>query len=386
MIARRTRPMIALVLALSLAACQASGTEQPTTSPSAFEPTATLGATTNPADIPAGLILFHRQGEDGVERYFTIKTDGTDEHALYTAEGCQCAHWSSDWSQVLSIGPTGHGTWSLMTMQPDGSKRTVINPPIDTLNLFVGATSADGRVIAFQGMDETDPTRNGLYLASPDLSDLRLVTPLLEGWLAVEPFGVNPDGSKIVVFADTGPDGDVTHAGDLYVINDDGSGLRQLNLPGSRAGYFDMPVISLSPDGRRAAFGMDDAVWVVDLNGGEARRITQGAGFVWAVSWSPTDEWITYTRFHGGTAVVALVRPDGSKDHEITPLNEADEANAAVWSPDGKYLLVPRDSESSSDEMRDLWIMDLHGSWIGKVTNEPTSYGTYSWAPAAGSP
>jgi Tol biopolymer transport system component len=209
------------------------------------------------------------------------------------------------------------------------------------------------------------------------------VTPLLEGWNGAGPLGVTPDGSKIVFFTDTGPLGGVTHAGDLYVINADGSGLRQLNPIGSKLEDVGMPVASLSPDGRQAAFGVDNAVWVVDLEGGDAREITPRTGYAWAVQWSPTGEWLTYTRFHGHTTAVALVRPDGSDDHEITVADETDEANAAVWSPDGKYLLVPRDSDSSLDGPRDLWIMDLEGHWIGQVTHEPSNYSTYSWAPAS---
>jgi WD40 repeat protein len=394
MTAHPTRVTFALLLTLTVAACQGSGSVQPTPSPSeaaspeptaTSEPTATPEITTNPADIPAGRILFHRRGPDGVERYFTINTGGTDEQALFTREGCECAHWSADWTQILSIGATGHGTWSLLTMQPDGSDETVIDPPIETLNLFVGVSRTDGRVIVFQGLDETNPANSGLWVASPDLTDARLVMPLADGMLAVEPSGVTPDGSKIVFFAETGPDGGITHAGDLYVINADGSGLRQLNPTGTRLGWIGMPVASLSPDGRQAAFGVDDAVWVVDLDGGEARQITPRTGFVWAVSWSPTGEWITYTRFHGRTSLVALVRPDGTDDHEITANDETDEANAAVWSPDGEYLLVPRDSDKTIDGPRDLWIMDTEGTWINQVTHEPSNYGTYSWAPAPGS-
>jgi hypothetical protein len=233
-----TRCLVLVTLvALIVAACQGSGAVQPAVSPNGVasqapsattEPTATPQVTTNPTDIPVGLIVFHRRGSDGVERYFTIRTDGTDEHALYTAEGCECAKWSADGSKVLSVGATGHGTWSLQTILPDGTNKTVIEPPEQTLNLFLGASRPDGRAIALQGMDETDPSRSGLYVVSPDLSDVRLVTPLLEGWLAVEPFGVTPDGSRIVFFVETGTEGDFSHAGDLYVINDDGSDLRQL--------------------------------------------------------------------------------------------------------------------------------------------------------------
>ena len=394
MTATRTRAALATLLTLGIAACKGSAQVQPTPTPGGIasptptatsDVTATPEVTTNPAAIPSGVILFHRQGSDGVERYFTIKTDGTGETPLYTAESCECARWSADFSQVYSVGATGHGTWSLKTVQPDGSNPTVLEPPIETLNVFMGWSSRDGSRIAVPAMDETDPSRSGLYLAAPDLSDMDLVTPLLEGWLAVEPFGFSPDGSRIVFFAETGPKDGITHAGDVYVINSDGSGLRQLNAPYAGTAYLGIPTISISPDGTQAAFSADDAVWVVDLDGGEARVITPRADFIWAVGWSPTGEWITYTQFHGSTAAVALIRPDGSDDHEITALDEADEANAAVWAPDGAYLLVPRDGESGSDEERDLWILDLKGNWITQVTDDPSTYGTYAWAAAPGS-
>jgi Tol biopolymer transport system component len=338
--------------------------------------------TASPAVVPPGRILFHRVGPDEVERYFTTNTDGTNETAVYEAEGCSCAHLSADGKRILTIGATGHGTWSLLTMNLDGSDQLTTDGPIPTLNLFIGATSSDGRVLAFEAVDETSPTNTGLWVASPTLKDARQVTPLLEGWNGAAPLGVTPDGSRILFFTDTGPLGGVTHAGDLYVINSDGSGLRQLNPIGSKLEDVGMPVASLSPDGRQAAFGVDNGVWVVDLEGGDARAITPPLGYAWAVSWSPTGEWLTYTRFHGHTTAVALVRPDGTDDHEITVADEEDEANAAVWSPDGKYLLVPRDSDSSLDGPRNLWIMDLEGHWIGQVTHGPSNYSTYHWAPA----
>ena len=377
-----------IAIALIVSACQAAPpAASPTPTRGLPDPTASPETTADvtPAPVLEGRILFHRKGPDHVERYFTINPDGTGEQALFEREGCDCAHWSADWTQILSIGPTGHGNWSLLTMKPDGSDQVVADPPIETLNLFVGVSRPNDQVIAFQGMDETNRANSGLWLAAPDLSDSRLVMPLADGMLAVEPSGVTPDGKKMVFFAETGPDGNVPHAGDVYVINTDGTGLRQLNPVGTRLWWVGMPAISLSPDGRQAVFGVDDAVWIVDLEDGEARPITARTGYVWAPSWSPTGEWITYTRFHGDLHVIALVRPDGTDDHEISPLDETDEANASVWSPDGDHLLVARDGESPSDDLRDLWTMDLDGTFIDQVTAEPSVYGTYSWAPATGS-
>lgn len=388
----RSVALVTFVVAM-VGGCSGAGTT--TSAPSASSnptPGASTTATASPSaatavtPVPPGRVVFHRRGPGEVEHYFAIDTDGTDETPLYGAEGCGCAHLSFDGRHVLSIGPTGHGTWSLMTLNLDGSDQAVVDPPIETLNLFIGASSADGRVLAFNGMDETNPANTGLWIASPSLEDARQVTRLLEGWLTIEPFGVTPDGSKIVFFAETGPNGGATHGGDLYVINADGTGLRQLNPGGpTKPAYMGMPVISLSPDGSRAAFGVADAVFIVELAGGEAHAITPRSGFVWAVTWSPTDDWLTYTRLHGRTPVIALVRPDGSDNHEISPIDETDEANAAVWSQDGDFLLVRRDLDVTTDELNDLWIMGLDGTWIGQVTHQPSSYGTYTWAPAPGS-
>lgn len=337
--------------------------------------------TATQADMPPGLILFGRRGPDGEDRSFTIKTDGSDKQALCERDGCGGAYWSAGWSQILAVGATGHGTWSLVTLDPDGSDQVVIEPPIETLSLFVGASSADGRLIAFYGQDDTDPSRNGLYVAQPGLSHLKLVTPLDEGWLEVDPDAVTPDGSKVVFFVDTGPEGDISHVGDIYVISADGNGLRQLNPQGKKAGYLDVPVISLSPDGRHAAFAvLGDAVFVADLDGGEARAITPRGASAWAVSWSPTSEWIVYTRQYGDASVTSLVRPDGTDRHEISANDASDDQKAPVWSPDGNSLLVWR----GTADKRDLWIMDLQGRYLGQVTHEPSSYGTSGWAPAPG--
>ena len=338
-------------------------------------PSATMTAGGTLVDVPEGRILFHRMGSDGVEHYFTINTDGTDERALFDAEGCGCARFAPDGTQVWTMGSTGHGTWSFTTMEADGSDRVVVEPPIDTLNLGPAASNTDGDWVAFNGWDETDPSRAGVYLGSPDLADLRLVTPLPDGTVEAEPFGVTPDGDHVLFFADR--EGTEHHEGDLYIVNADGSGLRQLNPPGTTHSWLNVPGGSLSPDGRRVAFTVADAVFVADVEGGDARRITEGTGFTWAVSWSPTGDWIVYTRQHGTTSVISLIRPDGSDEVEISAADGSDEAAGAVWSPAGDALLALR----RSDDGDDLWIMDLDGQFLAQVTHEPATYGTYSWAP-----
>ena len=47
------------------------------------------------------MIAFNRVDESGLESYFTIRTDGTDEVPLFTAEGCSCLGWSPTGDELL---------------------------------------------------------------------------------------------------------------------------------------------------------------------------------------------------------------------------------------------------------------------------------------------
>ena len=119
-------------------------------------------ATVQPA-VPPGR-SFHRVGPTASSAT-TINADGTDETAVYERQGCSCAHLSADGKRILTIGETGHGTWSLLTMDLDGSDQVTTDPRIAALNLFIGATSSDGRALAFEGVDETSPANTGLWIA-----------------------------------------------------------------------------------------------------------------------------------------------------------------------------------------------------------------------------
>jgi Tol biopolymer transport system component len=379
---RIQRSLAAIVLGWSLVACSPASTSSGSVPPSptsGASPSAQPSASLAEVPVPPGRILFNRPGADGKEHYFTIRSDGTDEHELFTREECGCALWSTDGSRVITIDATGHGTFSLMTIRPDGTERVVVTPPIETLNLAPGAPSADGRWIAFAGWDKADTMPNSVYVGSPDLAELHLVTALPADHVSLDTFGITPDGSRIVFFADRGK---AEHAeGDLFVVNADGTGLRQLNPPGTTHNFLDVAEGSVSPDGRRVAFGVEGRIYVADLDGGEAQPITDRADFVWAVSWSPTGEWIAYTRQRGSTSVISLVRPDGSDQKEIWSKGGSEEASRGMWSPNGQALVVLR----GLDTQHDLWIMSLDGHFIGQVTNELADYAWFSWAPEPGS-
>jgi hypothetical protein len=367
------------VLVVALVSCNVDGSS---TSDSRSPATSATSSSAS-VDVPNGIVAFNRVGADGVEHYFTSQTEGSNEHALFSAEGCNCIWWSPDGTEVWSVAMTELETLAFTTMNADGTDRMIHPAPIESLNLAPGAGTSDG-LIAFSGWDESEPSNSGIWLGSRDLNDLEQVTPLPEGVIATEVMGITPDASRILFFAETGSVDYVTHAGDLFVVNSDGSGLRQLNADSLSLSMVTGRPASLSPDGRRAVFSAFEgepsagrsAVFVASLAGGVAEQVTDWTGGLWTATWAPVGETITYAKWWDDGSVVSVVRSDGSGDRTLSA--EADEVGHGAWSPDGEYLLVSRGPEQA----RDLWILGLDGSYVGQVTRSPSHYAVYSWAPS----
>jgi WD40-like Beta Propeller Repeat len=144
----------------------------------------------------------------------------------------------------------------------------------------------------------------------------------------------------------------------VFIARLDGSGHRLLPAPDT--GSFGEP--AWSPDGKVLAMvrsyggvaGMDrNEVWVMGVEGLDARRIARGS----RPSWSPTGEWIAYVAEEDSrdASSIRLVAPNGERDHEVFrnrargtysrgwgPFREGAAWGPLVWSPDGRELLFAR--------------------------------------------
>ena len=348
-------------------------------SPASTAPGASLDATT----VPGGRIAYMRVDADKVERYFTVDPLGTNELALFETRGCACIRWSPDGTQLWTVTETETGL-RYTTMDPDGGNVQVHVPDIQTLNLAPGFGSADGQHVGFFGWDDTDASRTGVWVARSNLEDLRQVSASPEGVLGIDPVGMSADGSHLYFHGDLGPndDNDFHHAGNVYVVATDGTGLRQLNPEGTLT---EVTGEGLSADGGRLAFtawqaGSGDegnALFVVDGPGGDVERVTDWTVGLWGASWAPTGDWIALIQAFGDVRVPSLVRPDGRGLRAISAIESSEPAFGPAWSPDGTHFLVRRGSQHAND----LWIMDLEGTFVWQVTNRPASYDIYAWAP-----
>ncbi len=260
-----------------------------------------------------------------------------------------------------------------------------------TLRLTPGAWSPDGRSLALAGVDQTAPTRNGVYEMSvvpgngAEGRALRRVTVAQPG-RPQRPLSYAPDGRSLLLYQKD-PAG---RFGTLYVTRRGG---RPSRVGSTRVMccYFGAPA-SWSPDGRSVTFaGFDirkgvplgrSAVFVASATGKNVRRITAWGKWTTSAAWSPSHDWIVFDRGDtDGVHSEFLVRPDGSALHEVDTDPATKGSCCAQWSPDGKYL-VYQHLENGDENHVALYVVNATGSAHSRRATKPDGgYMSFGWIP-----
>lgn len=166
-----------------------------------------------------------------------------------------------------------------------------------TLNLVPQAWSPDGSRIAFEGWDDADPARTGIYTArASDGGDLVRVTNR-PGAQHDVPLDFSPDGTQLVYYQSMHSDPDPHTDGSLWVVNVDGSDAHPITTDASRPADW----ARWSPDGERILFASErlsetGPIWTVSPTGTELTKLFEDpeGGFALAPDWSPSGEEIVF--------------------------------------------------------------------------------------------
>lgn len=111
--------------------------------------------------------------------------------------------------------------------------------------------------------------------------------------------------------------------------------------------------------GDKIAFVYASDIWVADLKGGAARRLTSHPGLESLPKFSPDGKTIAFTGQYDGANNVYTIPVDGGVPKRLTfePANESVEG----WTPDGKKVAFSSNYGNHTNRMARLWFVDAKG-------------------------
>jgi|GEM_PF-5597665 len=154
--------------------------------------------------------------------------------------------------------------------------------------------------------------------------------------------------------------------GDIYVINADGTGLRQVTSGPERD-----RTPSFSPSGLSLVFSRGSDICTVGVDGSGFSQLTGEAGANYDPAWSPNGRLIAFVSNRSGSAHVWLMRPDGSAQRILVPdrPHRADGQVQPEFAPNGHRIVVSRGAHLVTMRLDGSHRRALNRSWL---LSEPT--------------
>jgi Tol biopolymer transport system component len=303
--------------------------------------TSTAGGFADPAWSPDGSRLAYTVTIDAVSTIHVMNGDGSDQHELDPCGPPECLSdvsptWSPDGSTIAYARTSGAGATvpeAIFTAHAEtGANRELIGLPGMQFVTQL-AWSPDGNTIAFAASPVGPSKHFFIYVVGSDGSGLHRLTDAAgqdtsPSW--------SPDESQIVFVRDS----------DIYVMNSDGSNVRELYscLPTCVSAYEP----AWSADGKQIAFseqfGEQRDLFVMDADGTNPRRLTDTPADEFEPAWQPLPQ----------ARVTPSPSPSASAPAPLTRGAARGDPTDGIWlltPPDWSFLVHP----SGPDEPKTLF-------------------------------
>jgi Tol biopolymer transport system component len=124
--------------------------------------------------------------------------------------------------------------------------------------------------------------------------------------------------------------------------------------------------LDVSPDGDTIVFELLGDLYTLPVEGGEARRITEGMAFDSQPRFSPDGKRIAFLSDRDGAENVWVAEADGANPRKLSRESGMAELASPCWTPDGRYVIVSKAAEGVW--VYELWMYHLQGGAGVQIT------------------
>ncbi|MEG4806955.1 DPP IV N-terminal domain-containing protein [Microcoleus sp. F8-D3] len=311
---------------------------------------------------------------------YTVNADGSRLTKQFAGEACKAANFEIGWfsnSQKLVFARSCDG----FTSDTPGSQSLYISDTSGiggtklVRNLEVGGVplkteissqfyiSPDGQQVAFV-------KDKNIYKMNADGSGIIKLTKSPGEYISGGSQLVwSPDRTKIAFLFGAYP------KQQIYTINADGTNLKNLTNNPQHEVY--SVKLFWSPDSSRIAYyynkpgdssGEQQDIYLLDINRGTAKNITQKPRNYDALSWSPDSKFIAFVAGEFNNQKLYTIDAGGNQLNQLAPQLKPSVISELFWSADRQQIaFIYNETEV---EKSNLYVINRDGSALTKLTNE----------------